>query len=158
MKNQAVHLMPYLLLLISAVLTGWGALGLLEYFIPAVVLGLQNEKFPAGLQFLHFLAIFVTGAIFLGGYFRRWRYTPFATIVMYAILATLCFIETVDFEAFGGGPTRFIPMAVEYVVYVCFSVYLLRSPAMRRHFFSGSEEAESGTEAKRSGIGFSAQG
>ncbi len=141
MKSQVVNLMPYLLLAISAVLVGWGALGLLEYFIPAVVLGLQNEKFPAGLQFLHFFSIFVTGAIFIAGYFKRWRHTPFATIVMYAVLATLCFVETVDFEAFGGGPTRFIPMAIEYVVYLLFSAYLLSSSAMRHHFFQGSKMA-----------------
>ena len=141
MKNQIARLMPYLLLLISAVLASWGILGLLEYFVSGVVLGLQNEKFPTGLQFLHFFSILVTGAVFIIGYAKRWPYTPFATIGMYAILATLCFIETVDFQAFGGGPTRFIPMTIEYIVYLALSAYLLRSSTMRDRFHLGSELA-----------------
>lgn len=152
MKSQVVNSLPYLLLLISAVLIGWGVLGLLEYFFPSVVLGLQNENFPAGLQFLHFFSILVTGAIFIVGYFTRWRHTPFATVVMYAVLATLCFIETVDFEAFGGGPTRFIPMVIEYIAYLGFSAYLLRSSTMRRHFWSGSDMAERGAKSGGSGL------
>lgn len=126
--------MPWLLLLISALLAVWGTLGLVEYVFPATALGLQDKDFPAGLQFLHFFSILVTGTIFIAGYAGRWRHTPFATIVMYAVLATLCFIETVDFNAFGGGPTRFIPMAIEYVAYVGLSAYLLRSATMRRRF------------------------
>lgn len=89
---------------------------------------------PAGTQFLHFAALLLTGTIFLGGYLMRWRHTPWATVVMYAVLATICFIETVDSHAFGGGPTRFIPMAIEYVTYFGLSAYLLRSSAMRRRF------------------------
>ncbi|WP_419911132.1 hypothetical protein [Hoeflea sp.] len=158
MKRQIDNLMPYLLLLVSAVLTIWGALGLLEYFIPAIVLGLENEKFPAGLQFLHFFSIFVTGTIFLFGYLTRWRHTPFATIVMYAVLATLCFVETVDFEAFGGGPTRFIPMAIEYVVYVCLSAYLLRSSRIRQHFNPGPQATGATSDAKKSDTRLPARG
>lgn len=137
--SQIGKLFPYVLVLISVVLTGWGALGLLEYFFSAASLGLQNANFPDGLQFLHFAAILATGAIFLGGYVMRWRHTPFATVVMYAVLATLCFIETVDFQAFGRGPTRFIPMVMEYVAYIGLSAYLLRSSTMHRHFASRSE-------------------
>jgi hypothetical protein len=132
--DRLAGVMPCLLLTISAVLAVWGALGLLEYAAPGVALGLQNAKFPAGLQFLHFAAILATGAIFLGGYVARWRHTPFATVVMYAVLATICFIETIDFDAFGDGPTRFIPMTAEYVAYVALSAYLLRSAAMRARF------------------------
>ena len=116
MTSKAAKLLPYLLVLISTVLIVWGTLGLLEYFFPNIALGLQNKKFPDGVQFLHFLSILLTGAIFVGGYLKRWRHTPFVTVIMYAVLATLCFVETVDFDAFGGGPTRFVPMVIEYVV------------------------------------------
>ncbi len=139
MKTKVENLMPYLLLLISAVLSGWGVLGLLEYFFSGVVFGLQNENFPPGLQFLHFFSILVTGAVFIIGYAKRWFYTPVATIGMYAILATLCFIETVDFQAFGCGSTRFIPMTIEYIVYLGLSAYLLRSSKMQHHFRSNSQ-------------------
>jgi len=135
MSHVAKHF-PHLLVLLHAVLLGWGFLGLIEYFVPAASLGLQNANFPAGTQFLHFAAIMATGGIFVGGYFRRWRHTPFATVVMYAVLGTLCFIETVDFGAWGGGPNRFIVMLVEYVIYVAFSAYLLRSATMRQRFAS----------------------
>ena len=151
--SQVAKLLPNLLVLISAVLIGWGALGLLEYFFPAVALGLQNAKFPAGLQFLHFASILATGVIFVGGYVTRWRHTPFVTVVMYAVLATICFIETVDFQAFGGGPTRFIPMVAEYIAYIGLSTYLLGSSAMRHHFSPGSESPESRTRSAMTGLG-----
>lgn len=129
-----LRFMPYLLLLISALLTAWGALGLLEYLSPSVSLGLQNPNLPAGTQFLHFFAILLTGLVFLFGYYFRWPPTPFATVTMYAVLAALCFVETVDFRAFGDGAARFLPMSVEYAVYVALGFYLLKSPAMQRRF------------------------
>lgn len=92
------------------------------------------RHFAAGTQFLHFAAIMATGGIFVAGYFRRWQPTPFVTVMMYAELATICFIETVDFDAWGGGPSRFLIMLFEYVVYVVFANYLLRSEAMRQRF------------------------
>jgi hypothetical protein len=133
MKHVARYF-PYLLVFLHAINLAWGFLGLLEYFIPAVSLGLQNANFPAGIQFLHFLAIMATGTIFVGGYFTRWHHTSFVTVVMYAVLATICFIETVDFGAWGGGPDRFLIMFMEYVIYVVFAAYMLRSSTMRRRF------------------------
>jgi hypothetical protein len=53
---------------------------------------------------------------------------------MYAVLVTLCFIEMVDFMAFGTGPMCFVPMAIEYPVYIGLSVRLLRAARMRRQF------------------------
>lgn len=109
--TRMLRFMPQLLLLISSALVVWGVLGLIEYAFPRVSLGLQHPNFPPG--------------------------TPFATVTMYAVLATLCFVETVDFGAFGGGTRRFIPMAMEYCLYVALSAYLLRSPAMHQRFSSG---------------------
>jgi len=128
---------PGVFLAIATLLFVWGFLGVVEYAFPSVQIGLQNPKFPAGLQFLHFASILATGGIFLAGYLVRWRQTPFATTLMYAVLATLCFIETVDFEAFGGGPTRFIPMALEYAAYIGLSAYLLRARKSREYFRQG---------------------
>ncbi|HJK91324.1 MAG TPA: hypothetical protein RMH85_07415 [Polyangiaceae bacterium LLY-WYZ-15_(1-7)] len=136
--SHAAKPFSYVLVLIHAVLIGWGVLGLVEYAYPAASLGLQNASFPPALQFLHFASVLVTGAVFLGGYLTRWRSTPFATVTMYAVLATICFIETVDFGAFGGGWTRFIPMTLEYVTYLGISAFLLRSSTMRRRFSRGA--------------------
>lgn len=126
--------LPKGLLVFSFGLLCWGGLGLLEYAFPALTLGLQDSNFPPGLQFIHFFAITLTGSIFLFGYLKRWPPTPHATITMYAMLATICFIETMDFGAFGGGPTAVMIMTVEFALYVGLSAYLLRSGAMRRHF------------------------
>ena len=139
--SQAAKLFPYVLVLLHAVLVGWGVLGLVEYFVPAATLGLQDTNFPAGTQFLHFASILVTGTLFLAGYFTRWQHTPTVTVTMYAVLATICFIETVDFNAFGGGQARFIPMGLEYVTYIGLSIYLLRSATIRHRFSSGAAVA-----------------
>ena len=128
------HYLPYALLLVSAGLLGWGVLGLIEYAFPEVGFGLQNDAFPNGLQFLHFLSILITGFIFVFGFWRRWPPTPYATITMYAVLATLCFIETVDFGAFGGGTKGIMIMAMEFVLYFVLATYLLRSSSIKKHF------------------------
>lgn len=142
MTSPAAKLFVQVLLVIHAVLTAWGVLGLIEYFFPAAAFGLQDANFPAGThQFIHFASILVTGIVFLGGYFTRWHAMPYATITMYAVLATICFIETLDFGAFGGGPTRFIPMGVEYVTYVGISMFLLRSETIRQRFSATSQTA-----------------
>ncbi len=125
---------PKFLLALSVFLLCWGLLGLVEYVLPSLNIGLQNSRFPDGLQFAHFFAIMLTGAIFVVGYLSKWPHTPFATITMYAVLATLCFVEVMDFGAFGGGATGVLTMMLEYAMYVSLSIYLLRSKAMHRHF------------------------
>ncbi|MEM7269962.1 MAG: hypothetical protein AAF401_12005 [Pseudomonadota bacterium] len=130
--------LPMSLLIVSAGLLCWGLLGLLEYASPALSLGLQDSNFPAGLQFLHFFALVLTGSIFVFGYLTRWHVTPYATITMYAVLATLCFIETIDFGAFGGGPTGVAIMLAEFALYLGLSTYLLRSPAIHSRFQQAS--------------------
>jgi hypothetical protein len=127
-------MLPHALLGVKAVLLLWGVLGLWEYLSPAAGFGLQNPKFPQGTQLLHWLLLISTGAVFVVGYIVRWRHTPFATITMYAALATLCFVETLDFGAFGGGPERFYIMAGEYVVYIALGAYLMRSRRIGERF------------------------
>lgn len=136
--NSMAKGFPFVLLLIFTALTAWGLLGLVEFFIPAAKVGLQNAKFPTGLQFLHFASILAAGTIFLVGYVTRWRHTPFAMVILFAVMATLCFVETVDFMAFGKGPTRFLVMSLEYVVYLGLSVYFLRSTTMQQRFSNDS--------------------
>lgn len=114
----------YVLVIAKGMLILWGLLGFVEYFAPSVAFGLQDSNFPQGVQFLHWLLILLTGSIFIVGFLLRWRHTPYATITMYATLATLCFVETVDFNAFGGGTKRFFIMTVEYVLYIALSLYI----------------------------------
>ncbi|MEM7188021.1 MAG: hypothetical protein AAF439_00285 [Pseudomonadota bacterium] len=130
--------LPNGLLVVFAGLLCWGLLGLLEYALPSAKLGLQDSSFPAGLQFLHFFALVLTGAIFVFGYLTQWPHTPFATITMYAVLATLCFIETIDFGAFGGGTTGVMILIAEFALYLGLSTYLLRSDRIKSRFHAGS--------------------
>jgi len=127
----------YLLVAVKIGLIVWGVLGFIEYFNPSASFGLQDSNFPRGTQYLHWFLLVLSGTIFVFGFFRRWKHTPYATITMYATLATLCFIETVDFNAFGGGSKRFFIMAAEYVLYCALSVYLIRSKRVNEHFGNG---------------------
>ena len=122
------------LLIVSAGLLCWGVLGHLEYMLPGLTMGLQNNSFPAGLQFIHFFALVLTGLFFFLGYLSRWPVTIHASITMYAVLATICFIETIDFGAFGGGATGVMIMLIEFALYVALSIYLRRSAAVQHHF------------------------
>lgn len=122
----------YLLILAATVMFGWGILGFVEYFSGlAPLVPLQNATFPAPTQFIHWLLITLSGSVFLAGYFLRWRYMPFAMIVLFAALATLCAIETFQFME---NPSRYGDFARECAYYVIISIYLLRSRRMRERF------------------------
>ncbi|MEM9602608.1 MAG: hypothetical protein AAGA11_07080 [Pseudomonadota bacterium] len=123
-----------LLLVVKGGLLVWGVLGFIEYVLPAVGFGLQDANFPRGVQFLHWFLLVSTGTTFVVGYVWRWRHTPAVTVTLYATLATLCFVETVDFNAFGGGDSRFAIMTAEFALYAVLSVFLLRSPVVRTRF------------------------
>lgn len=125
-------LFAYALIAAGMFMTGWGFFGFLEYFSgPAPIVPLQNPAFPAGTQFLHWLAILSSGLVFLIGYFSKWRHTPHAMVVAYAVLATLCFVETFDFMT---NANRYSAMVFEYAAYAAISIYLFRSQRMRSHF------------------------
>jgi hypothetical protein len=122
----------YLLLCAGAVMLSWGILGFLEYFFGiAPLMKLQNPTFPPGTQFIHWLLITLSGSVYLLGYFLKWKYTPLAMIVIYAMLATMCFIQTFDFMT---NPSRYTDFARECIFYVIISAYLVRSRRMQTHF------------------------
>ena len=132
MQSTASQLFSYILVAIAIVLTGWGALGFVEYLTGyAPVVPLQNPAFPAGTQFLHWVLILLAGLVFLFGYFGRWRRTPEAMLVLYAMMAGLCFVQTFDFMT---NPGRYLAMALEYAAYAAISLYLFRSERMKRRF------------------------
>ena len=124
--------LSYLLLLAGLVMLIWGSLGFLEYLTGITPLvPLQNPTFLRGTQFIHWLLISTSGAIYLIGYFVRWKHTPFAMVVIYAMLATLCAVETFDFMT---NPGRYGSFISECIAYVGISLYLFRSQRMRSHF------------------------
>jgi hypothetical protein len=122
----------YLMIVAATVMLGWGVLGFLEYLTGwAPLMPLQNPTFPSGTQFVHWLLITLSGSAFLIGYFTRWPYTPIAMLVIYASLATMCAIQTIDFME---NPSRYSDFARECFYYVVFSIYLFRSERMRGRF------------------------
>lgn len=130
--NRLSKIFSNLLILYFVFMFLWGLLGFLEYFtgVPFIV-ELQNPTFPAGTQFLHWLLISMTGATYLIGYCLRWAYTPQAMVVLFAMLASMCFIQTFDFMT---SPNRYWAYAVECSLYLILSTYLLRSQRMQKRF------------------------
>lgn len=122
----------YLLIVGAIGMTAWGLAGFIEYLIGVtVMIPLQNENFPPGTQFIHWLLITLSGTVFLFGYFTRWKYTPNAKLVIYACLATMCFIQTFDFMT---REDRYISYAIEVTNYVVVSIYLFKSKLMQERF------------------------
>lgn len=130
--KQISMIFSYLILLASFVMLAWGLLGFMEYlFDIAPLMPLQTPTFPEGTQFIHWLLITASGGIYLTGYFTRWKYTPFAMVIIFPMLATLCAIQTFDFMT---NPGRYTDFAREATYYILISIYLFRSERMLLHF------------------------
>lgn len=121
------------MVLVHLLLVLWGVLGFVEYFFPAVPwISLQNPAFPAGMQFLHWLAILSGGSVFLIGYVTHWKHTAFAMALVYTMMATLCAVQTLDLMT---NPGRYLAMVLEYIAYVSIALFLFRSERARLHFY-----------------------
>ena len=130
--NRVSTIFSYLLLIAAVAMGAWGVLGFVEYFSgTAVIVPLQNQNFPRGTQFLHWMLITGSGFTYLIGYFKKWRYTPNVMVVIYACLATMCFIQTFDFMT---RPDRYTSFVIECINYTVVSIYLFRSTRMEEHF------------------------
>lgn len=131
-STQVSQAFSYLFLLYSVFMLLWGVLGFAEYFVGSpMIVPLQNPNFPAGTQLLHWLLISACGLSYVIGYSLRWRYTPFAMAIIFAMLASMCFIQTFDFMT---RPDRYIAFAIECFMYIALSRYLFRSKLMRQRF------------------------
>jgi hypothetical protein len=125
------------LLFWSIIMLIWGLFGFFEYFtgiIPFV--HLQNKMYPDGLQFVHWLLISLTGAVFLFGYIRRWKWTPFAIIVLFSDLAVMCSIQTFDFMSEQWGISQYFS---EMIFYIGTSLFLLFSSLAKSRFKPSSK-------------------
>ena len=132
MSKQSPGLILYALLFISGIMLVWGVLGFWEYFFgDALLLPLQNDEFPPGTQFLHWLLITLFGGTFIYGFVTKFKYTPWLVTGTMIAMATLCFIETFDFMT---GPNRYLLFILECIVYLAISFYLLRMPGSRQYF------------------------
>ncbi len=110
----------------------WGLAGFFEYFTGIVpFIQLQNAAYPNGVQFVHWLLITLTGGVFLFGYIFRWKWTPFAMILLFSNLAILCTIQTFDFMSEQWGYSQYF---TEIVFYIIHSSFLLISSVSKLRF------------------------
>lgn len=132
MSNHSPGLVLYIFFVISVVMFIWGILGFLEYFSGVVLFtSLQNDAFPPGTQFLHWLLITLFGGTFLYGFLTKFKYTPSVIVAIAVAMSTLCFIETFDFMT---TPNRYFYFVIECIAYIYVSLYLLRFPRSRKYF------------------------
>jgi hypothetical protein len=121
-----------LLLIASTFMLLWGLAGFFEYVTEIKpFIALQNDAYPDGVQFVHWLLISLTGGTFLTGYFRRWRWTPIVMVCLFSNLAVLCTIQTFDFMS---EQWSFSAYATEMISYAVHSVFLLTASLSKTHF------------------------
>jgi hypothetical protein len=114
----------------------WSLIGLAEFVLPAVPWRrIANPLFSPAVLLAQWLLVLGTAAIFVGGYARRWRYTPLAVGVGYGLMASLCVYQTFFILIH---EMRFVPLGAEFAAYVSILALLHRSPARER--FSGSSD------------------
>lgn len=124
----------YIILLViwSIVMTVWGLAGFLEYFTGITPgLTLQNNAYPNGVQFVHWLLISLTGITFLLGYFMQWKFTPIAMCLLFSNLALLCTIETFDFMSEQWSIKAYL---TELVFYFGTAIFLMYATVSKAHF------------------------
>lgn len=109
----------------------WGGFGLIEYLSGKTIASLQNPNFPKGTQFIHWVLASSAGFTFVLGYLKKWFLTPFIMVVLYACLATMCFIETFDFMT---RESRYTDYFLEVLYYVSISLYLFKSDLLQKRF------------------------
>lgn len=132
MRSFLSRLLPPLLLVVHFALLLWALVGLAEWFVASVPWPrLSNVLFPQWLLLWHWLAILAASAIFLGGYFRCWPFTPKAMVPAYAMMAAVCVVETFGFLTH---PLRFVAMALEFSAYIGISIALRRVPSFVARF------------------------
>jgi hypothetical protein len=123
-----------LLLLVFLAMLAWAVLGSIENVTGlALVVPLQNPDFPAGTQFIHWVLAVSSSATFVFGYALRWQRTPIVMVVLFAMLTTLCFIETFDFMT---SDSRYLALALECAAYILIGAYLLNSDRLGSRFAS----------------------
>ena len=116
----------------SAIMIVWGLAGFFEYFTGITpVIKLQNSAYPAGLQFVHWFLISLTGGTFLIGYLTHWSWTPFAMILLFSNLTVMCTIQTFDFMSDQWSLNAYIG---ELIFYLATSLFLIYSAVSKSHF------------------------
>jgi hypothetical protein len=126
-----------LLLVVHAGLILWAGVGLAEWFLSTVPWQrVANPLFPPAMLLAQWLSILGTSGIFLAGYLLRWPGTPTAVTLGYAVMASICAVQTFGYLVHA---SRFVDMGLEYATYVVIALYLFRSALARERFAGGAK-------------------
>lgn len=136
MKVLAKFYMGLLLVATIGMLV-WGVAGFFEYFTEITpFIKLQNDAYPSAVQFMHWFLITTTGTTFFFGYFMRWKWTPFAMVMLFSNLAVLCTIQTFDFMSAQWSFSAYFTEMISYVVHSAFLLFSSLSKSRFNHFQS----------------------
>lgn len=134
--RRAAHLTLAALVLVHVALVVWSVLGLAEMMLPQLPWPkVNNPLFPAWVQLAQWLLVLAVASLFILGLAARWRRTPVAMAVGYALMASLCAVETIGYLTHD---LRFAAMALEYAAYLAILLFLFRSRTAQQSFAPAS--------------------
>ena len=127
-----MKMLGIILLFIHVGLLFWSAGGLVEWLLPAVPWKpYSNPEFPRWLLFIHWASVIVASAVFIYGYFSRWKYTPVIMAAAYGMMGFVCLIETFGYMT---SKTKFLAMGLEYAAYSLIVMLLFSARFSAQHF------------------------
>lgn len=130
MGKKADLIVAAALLAIHAGLLLWALVGFAELLAAQVPWQpLSNPLFSSAMLLAQWSAVAIAAAVFLLGWYRRWRILPWAMAACYAVMAAICAVQTFTILRHD---TRFIDMALEYAAYLVIIAWLFSSPLVRR--------------------------
>lgn len=125
-------LIVVVLLGVHALLIGIGVAGLFEWFVvDPPWTRFSNPELPRWMLLLQWLLMLGAGMLFVAGYLARWRWLPLAMAGTYAVMATVCAVQTFTMLT---NDNRFTNMAIEYLEYTAILLFLFGAPEMRKRF------------------------
>ena len=117
-----VTVVIWLLFILHGGLFVWSLGGFLEWILPTVPWEpFSNREFPRWLLLIHWLSVLFASAGFLVGVLTRWHFTPRWMTLGYALMATVCAIETFGYMTI---PNKYFAMAGEYAAYIAILLVL----------------------------------
>jgi hypothetical protein len=132
-KRKLPHFLMAALVLVHIALIVWAVMGLAEMMLPPSLPWppVGNPLFPTAIQLSQWLLVLAVATVFIVGLAARWRRTPLAMAVGYALMAALCAVETIGYLKHD---LRYPAMALEYAAYIAILLFLFRSRTARNSF------------------------
>lgn len=113
------------LLLVHGFLGVWALVGFAEWFSASTPWPrVSNPLFPRDILFIHWTLILAAALVFLGGHALAWQHTPAAMACVYAAMAALCAVQTLQYLE---SDLRFVAMGAEYLAYAGILLFLFRA-------------------------------